>query len=274
MKNSMKLVIIFGLFILIMFSGYYYFKNHAENNNLNLLEQEVTSIDNNNLKNICTDLYIKKPFVKREATGIATIAVAEKDDDEKVKNIQEMEKMSPKELTLKVKDLVLAIVEKNKNRTDIYWSKYFVENYISKYVPEEYKRAEMNMSQKDRIEVYLSKEFQRVYSKYYEILSLDMGMYSESENNKGEKESVFVYTMTYKNFDKDPDTVGYIKEAKEKGDINYKKLKEEYLEPKKNNYVFKVIVNKSEEFTLFTQDMLNNEEEKWVEVKIEDFIVQ
>ncbi len=93
----------------------------------------------------------------------------------------------------------------------------------------------------EQTEEYLKNEFYRVYTPYYEILDLEISNWSEDGD-----EATFFYTMTFKNYDKDPDTVAYIKETKEEGNIEtYEKMKKEYLEPKEANYEFKIIMDNS-----------------------------
>jgi hypothetical protein len=55
-----------------------------------------------------------------------------------------------------------------------------------------------------------------------------------------EFEATFFYKMIFKNYYKDPDTVGYIKEAKEKGNSYYRTMYDEYNLEKEANYDFRV----------------------------------
>ena len=112
---------------------------------------------------------------------------------------------------------------------------------------------------------YLSDEFFRVYSPYYEILNLYISNWEQDSNS-----ATFFYTMTHKNFDKDPDTVEYIKEAKENGSTYYEQLKKEYLEPKESNYEFKVIYE-NDKLELYTN--IDPKGFEWVPTTIDDFIL-
>ena len=112
---------------------------------------------------------------------------------------------------------------------------------------------------------YLSDEFFRVYSPYYEILNLYISNWEQDSNS-----ATFFYTMTHKNFDKDPDTVEYIKEAKENGSTYYEQLKKEYLEPKEANYEFKVIYE-NDKLELYTN--IDPKGFEWVPTTIDDFIL-
>lgn len=77
------------------------------------------------------------------------------------------------------------------------------------------------------IETFLESEFVRVFSPYYEVLGFEIEDFEEEDGK-----AAFVYKFHYKNYDKDPDTVGYIKQAKEENSPHYETLKREYLEPK------------------------------------------
>lgn len=77
------------------------------------------------------------------------------------------------------------------------------------------------------IETFLEGEFIRVFSPYYEVLGFEIEDFKEEDGKAS-----FVYKFHYKNYDKDPDTVGYIKQAKEENSPHYETLKREYLEPK------------------------------------------
>lgn len=81
----------------------------------------------------------------------------------------------------------------------------------------------------DIISAYMEKECKSVFSSYYELLDFEISDYQEEFVN-GNVEAIFSYKLIYKNYDKDPDTVGYIKEAKERGDRNYQQLYDEYLQ--------------------------------------------
>lgn len=113
--------------------------------------------------------------------------------------------------------------------------------------------------------LYLAQEFYRVYSPYYEILNLQISDWQQTDN-----EATFFYTMTHKNFDKDPDTVGYIREAKERNLAGYEQLKREYLEPKEANYEFKVVLE-GEELALYHN--ASPRDINWQPVRIDDFIL-
>lgn len=117
---------------------------------------------------------------------------------------------------------------------------------------------------------YLEGECTEVFSQYYEILDFKISNYQEEEVNEN-FEATFLYTMTYKNYDRDPDTVGYIKEAKQSNNSNYQQMYDEYLEPKEMNFEFKVVIDKNDTITLYSNVAPKGIE--WEETKISDYIL-
>lgn len=77
---------------------------------------------------------------------------------------------------------------------------------------------------------YVEKEFIESNKPYYDNNKLiKLNIMSESYNEESKKYDIaFSYTVEYSNYYKDPDTVEYIKEAKENGSKNYPKLYAEY----------------------------------------------
>lgn len=121
----------------------------------------------------------------------------------------------------------------------------------------------------DKISKYMKNECIEAFSPYYELLDFKISNYKEEEVN-GIIEATFFYTLIVKNYDKDPDTVGYIKEAKESGNKNYQQMYDEYLQPREMNFDFKVIVDENG-MTLYSNISPNGVE--WEETKITDFIL-
>jgi len=121
-----------------------------------------------------------------------------------------------------------------------------------------------------KISSYLQEESINGFSPYYELLDFKISNYKEEIIN-GNVESVFNFTVIHKNYDKDPDTVEYIKEAKEKGDSNYQQLYDEYLQPKEMNFQLKAIINEDGLITLYSNFSPKGTE--WKEVKMSDFII-
>jgi len=121
-----------------------------------------------------------------------------------------------------------------------------------------------------KISSYLQEESAKVFSPYYELLDFKILDYKEEIIN-GNIESIFNYTMIHKNYDKDPDTVEYIKEAKEKGDSNYQQLYDEYLQPKEMNFYLKAVIDENDAITLYSKNSAI--ETEWEEVEMSDFII-
>ena len=122
----------------------------------------------------------------------------------------------------------------------------------------------------DQVEEYLKKEATDTFSKYYELKDFIISNYKENEDGT---EAVLSYKIVYKNFDKDPDTVDYIKEAKENGSPYYETYYKEYLEPKEMNMYFKVVSDGEGGLKLYTDaDPTTNTD--WQETKMSDFILK
>nr|WP_312578079.1 hypothetical protein [Sedimentibacter sp.] len=122
----------------------------------------------------------------------------------------------------------------------------------------------------EKISEYLKEESINVFSPYYELLDFIISDYKEEVVN-GNVEAVFNYKVIEKNYDKDPDTVEYIKEAKERDDKNYQQLYDEYLQPKEMNFYFKAIIDENDNITLYNKNAAI--ETDWQEVKMSDFIL-
>ena len=114
---------------------------------------------------------------------------------------------------------------------------------------------------------YLKNEFQRVYTPYYEIISLEISDWNE--NDSGD-EATFFYTMTFKNYYKDPETVDYIKNSKETMDLeSYEKLKEDYLAPKELNFEFRINLENN------SIELYSNAApigERWLPITIDEYV--
>lgn len=122
----------------------------------------------------------------------------------------------------------------------------------------------------DMISAYMEEECRSAFSPYYELLDFEISNYEEEDVN-GNVEAVFLYKVIHKNYDKDPDTVGYIKEAKERGNENYQQLYDEYLQPKEMNFHLKVVINENDLITLYSNISPNGIE--WEETIMSDFIL-
>ncbi len=122
----------------------------------------------------------------------------------------------------------------------------------------------------DRISEYMKEESTAAFSPYYQLLDFQISNYVEEVDN-GDIEATFFYKIIHKNFDKDPDTVGYIKAAKESGNKNYQQMYDEYLAPKEMNFDLKVVIDKDDKTTLYSNISPNGIE--WDETKMTDFIL-
>ncbi len=130
---------------------------------------------------------------------------------------------------------------------------------------ERFSKAEVKTALYAMTGIYLEAEFTRVYTPYYEILSLEFTDWLENGN-----EAYFIYTMTHKNYDRDPDTVDYIKKAKESGDKNYEIYYNEYLQPKEVNYYLKVVLDERGNLNLYYNVAPKGQD--YQPIKIDDFI--
>lgn len=155
------------------------------------------------------------------------------------------------------------------------WADYTVGNDIKSYAesPEKLQKL-LNIEFEDvnikKIHAYIIDETKKVFSPYYELLDFEISDYHEEVVDEN-VEASFLYTVTSKNYDKDPDTVGYIKEAKESGDSNYQQLYDEYLQPREMNFYLKAVINKDGFITLYSQNPAI--ETEWEEVKMSDYII-
>ncbi len=145
------------------------------------------------------------------------------------------------------------------------------ENSIDIYMNGKWMRFEKEMDKAyDRINEYMKEESIAVFSPYYELLDFQISNYVE-KNIDESIEATFFYKIIYKNYDKDPDTVEYIKQAKESGNKNYQQMYDEYLEPKEMNFDLKVVIDKNDIITLYSNVSPNGIE--WEKTDMSDFII-
>ncbi len=114
-----------------------------------------------------------------------------------------------------------------------------------------------------KVETFLADEFHKVYDPYYEIL--DLAIFDWAENGN---EATLRYTKTYQYWNRDPDTVDYIKAAKDDPE-RYEMMYNDYLAPKETNYQFKVILN-GDKIELYSNE--SPTEVKWTPRNIADYI--
>ncbi|MBE6570940.1 MAG: hypothetical protein E7656_01670 [Ruminococcaceae bacterium] len=116
---------------------------------------------------------------------------------------------------------------------------------------------------------YLEKEFEKVFSPYYDITSLVISGWDESSDGN---EATFLYTMRHLNYNRDPDTVDYIKKAKENATPErYQALYDDYLAEKQMNVQFK-IVRDGGDLSLYTN--VSPKGIQWEPTQVSDFIMQ
>ena len=123
----------------------------------------------------------------------------------------------------------------------------------------------------ERISEYMKKHSIDAFSPYYELLDFQISNYVEKSTPEG-TEITFYYKIIEKNYDRDPDTVAYIKEAKERGSENYQQMYDEYLEPREMNFDFKIIIDNEDKITLYSNISPNGIQ--WEETKMTDYILQ
>ena len=112
---------------------------------------------------------------------------------------------------------------------------------------------------------FLEQEYHRVFDPYYDIQSLTISNWEQKGN-----EATFYYKMTHTYYNKDPDTVDYIKKAKEEGSSRYETLYNDYLAVKEANAEYKVILN-GENLELYSN--VSPKGVEWQPVKIDDYIL-
>lgn len=122
----------------------------------------------------------------------------------------------------------------------------------------------------NKIAIYLEEECQKAFSAHYELLDFTISDYEEKTVD-GKVEATFGYQVVYKNFEKDPDTVAYIKEAKEKGDPHYQQLYDEYGEPKEMNFQWKAVIDHTDSIVLYTN--VNPKGVQWEKAAMSDFVL-
>ena len=179
------------------------------------------------------------------------------------------------EITSTVDASEIPIQNNQSNFGDGYEYQYVGENIIDIYMNEKWIRFEKETKDRanknyDRISEYMKEESTAAFSPYYQLLDFQISNYVEEVDN-GDIEATFFYKIIHKNFDKDPDTVGYIKAAKESGNKNYQQMYDEYLAPKEMNFDLKVVIDKDDKTTLYSNISPNGIE--WDETKMTDFIL-
>lgn len=133
------------------------------------------------------------------------------------------------------------------------------------------KQSVDNSTSYNQIASYMEEESKKAFSPYYELLEFTLSDYEEKTVD-GKVEATFGYQVKYKNFEKDPDTVDYIKAAKEKNDPNYQQLYDEYLQPKEMSFHLKAVVEDADSITLYTN--VSPKGIQWEKAVMSDFILK
>ena len=118
----------------------------------------------------------------------------------------------------------------------------------------------------DKTAAWLEQEFHRVYDPWYDIQSLTISDWQESGN-----EATFHYKKEYLYYNRDPDTVPYILEAKARSQSSYERLYQDYLALKESNYSFKIVWNGDK--PILYSDVSVKDVPEWQPVKIDDYIL-
>ena len=181
------------------------------------------------------------------------------------KTIYRNDKMYPSHLSHEVPQKLTRYLIEYPDKPDMYVVLFFKTDAFSEadidmmLTSFEFKMSPLYESAKG----HLHSAFYRIYSPNYEILDLRISNWQQNGN-----EATFNYTKVDKNYDKDPDTVEYIIEARESGSPHYETYKAEYLMPKDGNYQFKVVDENGK--TMFYTNA-NPKGEEWVPANLEEW---
>jgi predicted small secreted protein len=91
---------------------------------------------------------------------------------------------------------------------------------------------------KEQFSNNIAELFTEKYSPYYQVLGFEFTNVEHALTDI-DIEVTFFLKMIVQNYYRDPDTVEYIKEAKESGSKHYRPLYDEYNQPKESNYDLK-----------------------------------
>lgn len=116
---------------------------------------------------------------------------------------------------------------------------------------------------------YLEREFDRVFSPYYDIQELIPSNWKEAGD---EQSATFFYKMTYLYYNRDPDQVSYIRDYKESNPEIYQKFYDAYLALQETNFIFKVVLNDSGDLELYSDNSVTGDP-RWEPVVIDDYII-
>lgn len=120
----------------------------------------------------------------------------------------------------------------------------------------------------NKISSFLKEESTAALSQYYELLNFQISNYAEKVVDDNIK-TTFFYTIIVKNFDTNPDSIDYIKAAKDSGDKSYQILYDEYLQPKELNFDLKAVIDKNDNITLYAN--VSGDGVYWEKMMMSDF---
>ena len=130
--------------------------------------------------------------------------------------------------------------------------------------------VQYTIDNKEYLENYMWEETKETFSQYYELLGCKIENYKEEIGNDV-CDAIFDYKIYYKNYDIDPDTVPYIKEAKENKDPNYNTYYKEYLKKQEMNISIRAL-KYPDEIILYT-NISPKGESVWEEFQMEDLVI-
>lgn len=135
-------------------------------------------------------------------------------------------------------------------------------------VPLKEEQVPVDETLKKEMEAFLWRQAVSAYSPYYDVLRYRVSDFTMLAPN----EASLTFQLIMKNYYRDPDTVDYIKRAKEEGDPNYEKLKREYLAEKVFRYPLKVVKTEGH-YEMYHNDS-NTGTPLWNPATFEDFILK
>lgn len=147
-----------------------------------------------------------------------------------------------------------------KNYKDVY-------TYTQMQVSDPFEALHLIPELQAKTAAWLAQEFHRVYDPHYDIQELVISDWDQENGG----EATFRYTMNYLYYNRDPDIVPYILEAKEKNPSSYETLYKDYLAQKTSNYAFKIHWD-GDAPTLYS-DVSITGEPKWTPTRIDDYIL-
>ena len=205
----------------------------------------------------------------RRIIGGSPLAFGGADTKGRIKNILNYKKPRFWASLVGIVVIVVAVIGLLSNPKEQIIKKQETDDFV---VVEDYRSPEevIEDTTYDKISAYMQEVSTVTFSPYYELLEFNISNYKE-EMIDGSVHATFYYQIVEKNYDKDPDTVGYIKDAKENGSIYYQQMYDEYLQPREMNFDLKIVIDENDLITLYSNVSPNGIE--WEETKMNDFIL-